>query len=71
MNTNREYTNDVNVRRAVIHAVDKAEFIENEFAGLSAMNGSFCDSVCIDIIPVSLSGPRFSFRRFVGRVSTD
>jgi nickel transport system substrate-binding protein len=34
MNTNREYTNDVNVRRAVIHAVDKAEFIENEFAGL-------------------------------------
>ena len=33
-NTNKAPTNDINVRRAIIHAIDKARFLENEFAGL-------------------------------------
>ena len=33
-NTNKEPTNDLIMRQAIIHAVDKARFIEEEFAGL-------------------------------------
>lgn len=34
MNTNMAPTDDIDVRKAVIHAIDKAEFVEKEFAGL-------------------------------------
>ncbi|KAL3927422.1 MAG: hypothetical protein SGBAC_013094 [Bacillariaceae sp.] len=34
MNTNKEPTNDINVRKAIIHAVNKGRFIEDEFGGL-------------------------------------
>ena len=34
MNTNRTGTDDVQVRKAIIHAINKARFIEEEFAGL-------------------------------------
>ncbi len=34
MNTNRAPTNDINVRKAIIHAIDKGRFIEDEFGGL-------------------------------------
>lgn len=33
-NGNRAPTDDITVRRAIIHAVDKSTFLENEFAGL-------------------------------------
>lgn len=33
-NGNRAPTDDISVRRAIIHAIDKAAFLENEFAGL-------------------------------------
>eukprot|EP00980_Cylindrotheca_fusiformis_P016759 scaffold5048_cov121-Cylindrotheca_fusiformis.AAC.10 len=33
-NGNRAPTNDIEVRRAITHAIDKATFLENEFAGL-------------------------------------
>lgn len=33
-NSNREPTNDIEVRRAIIHAIDKATFLEEEFSGL-------------------------------------
>jgi ABC-type transport system substrate-binding protein len=34
LNTNKEPTNDINVRKAIIHAVNKGRFIEEEFGGL-------------------------------------
>ncbi|KAG7369619.1 nickel-binding periplasmic protein precursor [Nitzschia inconspicua] len=34
MNTNKEPTNDITVRQAIIHAVNKGRFIEEEFGGL-------------------------------------
>jgi ABC-type transport system substrate-binding protein len=34
MNANASFTKDINIRRAIIHAIDKARFIEEEFAGL-------------------------------------
>ena len=34
MNTGAEHTNDIEMRKAIIHAVDKAKFISEEFAGL-------------------------------------
>ena len=34
MNTNRTPTDDIEVRKAIIHAVDKGRFLEAEFAGL-------------------------------------
>ena len=34
MNGNKKGTDDVKVRQAIIHAIDKARFIEGEFAGL-------------------------------------
>ena len=34
MNTNAEHTNDIKTRQAIIHAVDKSRFIQEEFAGL-------------------------------------
>jgi hypothetical protein len=34
MNANVSFTKDINIRRAIIHAIDKARFIEEEFAGL-------------------------------------
>ncbi len=34
LNTNKAPTSDINVRKAIIHAVNKAEFINKEFAGL-------------------------------------
>ena len=34
MNTGAEHTNDINIRQAIIHAIDKRVFIEEEFAGL-------------------------------------
>ena len=34
MNTNASHTKDIETRRAIIHAVDKARFIKEEFAGL-------------------------------------
>lgn len=34
MNTNKEPTSNIRVRQAIIHAVDKARFIEEEFGGL-------------------------------------
>lgn len=34
MNTNAEHTKNIETRRAIIHAVDKSVFIEEEFAGL-------------------------------------
>ena len=34
MNTNKAPTNDINVRKAIIHAVNKGRFIEEEFGGL-------------------------------------
>jgi ABC-type transport system substrate-binding protein len=34
MNTIQSPTQDVNVRKAIIHAIDKSRFIEEEFAGL-------------------------------------
>lgn len=33
-NSNRAPTDDIQVRRAIIHAIDKASFLEEEFAGL-------------------------------------
>ena len=33
-NGNKPPTNDISVRQAIIHAIDKATFLENEFAGL-------------------------------------
>ena len=33
MNTGKEHTNNIVTRRAIIHAVDKARFIKEEFAG--------------------------------------
>jgi nickel transport system substrate-binding protein len=34
MNTNAEHTSDIKTRQAIIHAIDKSVFIEEEFAGL-------------------------------------
>jgi nickel transport system substrate-binding protein len=34
LNTNNEHTKDLDTRKAIIHAVDKSVFIEEEFAGL-------------------------------------
>ena len=34
MNTNASHTKNIDTRRAIIHAVDKARFIKEEFAGL-------------------------------------
>ena len=34
MNTNKSPTDDINVRKAIIHAVNKGRFIEEEFGGL-------------------------------------
>lgn len=34
MNTNKAPTWDINVRKAIIHAIDKGRFIESEFGGL-------------------------------------
>eukprot|EP00536_Pseudo-nitzschia_multiseries_P000903 jgi/Psemu1/294211/fgenesh1_pm.11_\ len=34
MNTNQAPTDDIDVRKAIIHAIDKTTFIETEFAGL-------------------------------------
>ena len=34
MNTNASHTKNIATRRAIIHAVDKARFIKEEFAGL-------------------------------------
>lgn len=34
MNTNVEHTRDIQTRRAIIHAIDKSRFIQEEFAGL-------------------------------------
>ena len=34
MNTNKAGTKDFDTRKAIIHAIDKSEFIEKEFAGL-------------------------------------
>lgn len=34
MNTNKAPTNDINMRKAIIHAVNKGRFIEDEFGGL-------------------------------------
>ena len=33
-NTNASHTKNIDTRRAIIHAVDKARFIKEEFAGL-------------------------------------
>lgn len=55
MNGNRAPTNDVNVRKAVVHAIDKSEFIDSEFAGLEQpvnqllpLSAPFCD---VDLNP--------------------
>ena len=34
MNSNGKHTNDIKLRRAIIHAIDKSRFIKEEFAGL-------------------------------------
>lgn len=34
MNTNNTHTSDIKTRQAIIHAIDKSEFIEEEFAGM-------------------------------------
>jgi ABC-type transport system substrate-binding protein len=34
MNTNKPPTNDITIRKAIIHAVDKGRFIDKEFGGL-------------------------------------
>ena len=34
MNTNRTPTDDITIRKAIIHGINKAEFIDSEFAGL-------------------------------------
>lgn len=58
-NTNATNTNDITTRRAIIHAVDKARFIKEEFAGLEQpvtqllpFNAPYCN--------VDLS-PKFAF----------
>jgi ABC-type transport system substrate-binding protein len=55
MNTNREPTNDINVRKAIIHGINKAEFIDKEFAGLEQpvnqllpLSAPYCD---VDLNP--------------------
>lgn len=55
MNTNKAPTDDITVRRAIIHAVDKSRFIEKEFAGLEQpvsqllpLNAPFCN---VDLNP--------------------
>jgi ABC-type transport system substrate-binding protein len=55
LNTNRTPTNDINVRKAIIHGVNKAEFINKEFAGLEQpanellpLNTPYCD---VDLNP--------------------
>lgn len=55
MNTNAEHTSDINLRRAIIHAVDKSKFIEEEFAGLEKpvnqllpYSAPYCD---VDLTP--------------------
>jgi nickel transport system substrate-binding protein len=55
MNTAKAPTDDINVRRAIIHALDKAFFVEKEFAGLEQPTSQmmpfslpFCD---VDLTP--------------------
>jgi nickel transport system substrate-binding protein len=55
MNTNKGATQDINTRRAIIHAIDKYRFIEEEFAGLERPvsqllpdSAPFCD---VDLSP--------------------
>ena len=55
MNTDASHTKDIETRRAIIHAVDKARFIKEEFAGLEKpvtqllpYNAPFCN---VDLNP--------------------
>jgi ABC-type transport system substrate-binding protein len=55
MNTNADHTKDIKTRQAIIHAVDKSKFIEEEFAGLEQpvsqllpFNAPYCD---VDLSP--------------------
>ena len=44
MNANKKGTDDIKVRQAIIHAIDKARFIEGEFAGLESFIFHTCKS---------------------------
>ncbi|KAL7484037.1 hypothetical protein ACHAW6_009683 [Cyclotella cf. meneghiniana] len=55
MNTNKEPTNDIKVRKAITHAINKAEFINKEFSGLEQpvnqllpLSAPYCD---VDLNP--------------------
>ena len=55
MNTNKPPTSDIKIRQAIIHAVNKGRFIENEFGGLEQPVGQvlpesapYCD---VDLSP--------------------
>ena len=55
LNTNKAPTNDIITRQAIIHAIDKARFVEEEFAGLEQpisqllpISAPYCD---VDLSP--------------------
>lgn len=55
MNANKGPTDDINVRKAIVHGIDKAEFIDQEFAGLEQpinqllpLTAPYCD---VDLNP--------------------